>query len=74
MSEYSHGTSLYMKLHSSVFVGEMMSMFTDMYINLYRMLTIYCLDYVNEEFDNVTDELECIFHRFIQYEEEHFIL
>ena len=49
-----------------------MTMFVDMYINLYRMITIYCLDCVDEEFDIVTDELEYYFHRFIQYEEEHF--
>lgn len=71
LSDYSHGTSLYMIMHSSVFVGDMMTMFVDMYINLYRMVTIYCWDSVGEEFDIVTDELENIFHRFIQYEEEH---
>lgn len=59
-------------MHSSVFVGDMMTMFMDMYINLYRMVTLYCWDYVDEEFDDVTDELECIFHHFIQYEEKHF--
>ena len=72
LSEYSHGTSFFMKMHSSVFVGEMMTMFVDMYINLYRMVTIYCWDSVTEDFDDVTDELECIFYRFIQYEEKHF--
>ena len=72
LSDYSHGTSFYMKMHSSVFVGDMMTMFIDMYINLYRMVTMYCWDFVDEEFDDVTDELECIFHRFIQYEETHF--
>ena len=40
-----------------------------MYWSLYRMVTIYCWDKVNEDFDNVTDELESIFHRYIQYEE-----
>jgi len=71
LSDYSHGTAFYMKMHSSVFVEDMMSMFVDMYINLYRMVTIYCWDSVDEKFDDVTDELELIFHRFIQYEEEH---
>ena len=59
-------------MHSSVFIGGMMTMFVDMYINLYRMVTIYCWDSVGEEIDIVTDELEKFFHRFIQYEEEHF--
>lgn len=72
LSEYSHGTSFYLKMHSSVFVEDMMTMFVDMYINLYRMIKMYCWDFVDEEFDTVTDELEYIFHRFVQYEEEHF--
>ena len=70
LSDYSHGTSFYMKMHSSVFVGDMMTMFIDMYINLYRMVAIYCLDSVEEDFDDVTDELEYIFHRFIEHEEK----
>ena len=37
MSDYSHGTSSYTKMHNSVFVDEMMAMFVDMYINIYRM-------------------------------------
>lgn len=72
LSDYSHGISLYMKMHSSIFVEDMMSMFVDMYINLYRMVTMYCWDSADEEFDIVTEELEYIFHRFIQYEEEYF--
>ena len=72
MSDYSHGTSFYTKMHSSVFVGDMMVMFVNLYMNLYRMVTMYCWDKVAEDFDDVTDELESIFHRFIQYEEENF--
>ena len=70
MSDYSHGTSFYMKMHSSVFVGDMMTMFLNMYMNVYRMVTLYCWDCVDEVFDDVTDELEFIFHRFIKCEEE----
>lgn len=70
LSDYSHGTSFFMKMHSSVFVGDMMAMFVDMYINLYRMVTIYCCDSVDEDFDYVTEELEYIFHRFVECEEE----
>ena len=73
LSDYSHGTSFYMKMHSSVFVGDMMTMFINMYINLYRMVTLYCWNAVDEAFDDVTDELEYIFHRFIQHEEEHYV-
>ncbi|MBQ7931653.1 MAG: hypothetical protein IJ334_11635 [Clostridia bacterium] len=72
MSEYSHGTSFYMKMFSSISVDSMMTIFVNMYMNLYRMITVYCPDSVGEDFDNITDELECIFHRYIEYEEEHF--
>ena len=70
MSDYSHGTSFYMKMQSSVFVSDMMTMFINMYINLYRMVTLYCWDSAEEDFDRVTDDLEYIFHRFIEHEEE----
>lgn len=72
LSDYSHGTSFYMKMHSSIFVGDMMTMFVNLYIELYRMVTLYCWDTVDESFDEITDELECIFYRYIEYEEEHF--
>ena len=72
LSDYSHGTSFYMKMHSSVFIGTMMTMFMDIYINLYRMVDTYCLESVDEKFDDVTEELENIFHSFIQHEEELF--
>ena len=61
LSEYSHGTSFYRKLQSSIGVDNMMFIFVNMYWSLYRMVTIYCWDKVNEDFDNVIDELEFIF-------------
>ena len=70
MSDYSHGTSFYLKMHSSVFVGDMMTMFINIYINLYRMVTLYCCSSVEEDFDYVTEELEYIFHHFVEHEEE----
>ena len=72
MSDYSHGTSLFMKMHSSVFIGDMMTMFVNLYIELYRMVTLYCIDAVDESFDEITEELESIFYRYINYEEGHF--
>ena len=72
MSDYSHGTSLYMKMHSSVFVGDMMTMFVNLYIELYRMVTLYCIDTVDDSFYEITEEMESIFQRFIEYEETHF--
>lgn len=70
MSEYSHGTSFCLKLHSSVFICDMMNMFINMYINLYRMITIYCWDLADEDFDEVAEELEYIFYRYVEHEED----
>lgn len=70
MSDYSHDTSFSWKMHSSVFVGDLMTMFINLYINLYRMVTLYCWDSVEEDFDHITEELEYIFHRFIEHEEK----
>lgn len=62
MSEYSHGTSFYVKMFSSICVGDMMAMFVNMYMNIYRMVTLYCWEFVDKDFDDVTDELENIFY------------
>ena len=70
MSDYSHGTAFYMKMQSSVLVCDMMNMFINMYISLYRMVTLYCWDIVENDFDIVAEKLENIFYRFIQGEEE----
>lgn len=36
------------------------------------MVTLYCWDTVDESFDEIAEELENIFYRLIEYEEEHF--
>lgn len=72
MSSYSHGTSLYKKMQSSTFVGNMMCMLVSLYIELYIMITSYCWDMVDEEFDEISEEFETIAHRYIEYEERHF--
>ena len=69
LSEYSHGTSFYRKLQSSIGVDNMMFIFVNMYWSLYRMVTIYCLDNAKEDFNVVVEKLESIFHRYIQYQE-----
>ena len=69
LSEYSHGTSFYRKLQSSIGVDNMMFIFINMYWSLYRMVTIYCLDNANEDFNVVAEKLESIFYRYIQYQE-----
>ncbi len=72
MSDYSHGTAFYMKMQSSVFVGEMMSVFSSLYIELYRMVTLYCRDIVDEKFDEISEEFETIIYNFVNYEEMNF--
>ena len=69
MSEYTHATSLYTKLGSSVFIEQVMNMFVSLYIELYRMVTMYCWDTANDQFDEVSEKLEDIFYNFIDYEE-----
>ena len=69
LSEYSHGTSFYRKLQSSIGVDNMMFIFINMYWSLYRMVTIYCLGNANEDFNVVAEKLESIFYRYIQYQE-----
>ena len=49
-----------------------MSMFISMYIELYRMVTLFCWDTVDDSFNEISEELEEIFYRFIKYEEELF--
>ena len=70
LSSYSHGTSFYVKMYSSISVDSMMNMFINLYINLYRMIVMYCLDSISEEFDEITEDMENIFYNFIQREEE----
>ena len=72
MSDYSHGTSFYTKMGSSIFVGNMMGMFVSLYIELYKMITLFCIDTVDDKFYELSEELEDIFYKYIQYEEEHF--
>ena len=71
-SDYSHGTTFYLKLYSSVVIGDMMAMFIDLYIELYRMIIEYFWDKVDESFDWISEDIEEIFYRYIDYEEEHF--
>lgn len=62
-------TSLYTKLGSSVFVEQVMNMFVSLYIELYRMVTMYCWNTANDQFGEVSEKLEDIFYNFIDYEE-----
>lgn len=42
------------------------------YIELYRMVTLYCWDAAGDSFDAVSEEIEDISQRFIEYEETQF--
>lgn len=72
LSDYVHSTSFHIKLHSSTSVDEMMFMFVNLYISLYRLVTMYCWDKADEDFDKVADKLENIFYRYIEYAEDCF--
>ena len=49
-----------------------MSMFISLYIELYRMVTLFCWNTVDDSFDEIAEEIEGIFYRFINHEEELF--
>ena len=36
------------------------------YIGLYRLITMYCMDFVDPEFDVVTEEIENILYDYIR--------
>lgn len=69
MSDYSHSTSFYTKFESSIFVEKMMYMFTNLYIELYQMIMLYCVDTVDDSFYDVSEDIENIMYNFIEYEE-----
>lgn len=69
MSDYSHGTAIYLKLGESTSMDHIMNMISCIYIGLYRLVTMYCLDYVDPEFDDVTEEIENILYDYIHESE-----
>lgn len=72
MSEYSHSTSMLAKTRALTSVEPTMGMFISLYIELYRMVTLYCWDTVDDSFNDLAEKLENIFYRFIDYEESVF--
>lgn len=72
MSEYSHSTSMLAKSRALISAEPTMGMFISLYIELYRMVTMYCWDTVDDSFDDLAEKLENIFYRFIDYEESVF--
>lgn len=70
MSPYSHGTSLATKLSSSATLDKIMSMIVTIYIALYRLVTLYCWDSVDESFDGLTESIESIIYNYIRVNAE----
>lgn len=68
MSEYSHGTSIYQKIGGSIFGEHIMTMISSIYVGICRLVMMYCLEYVEEEFDEVAEELEGVFCDFLDIE------
>ena len=68
MSEYSHGTAFHLKIFLSMFVENMYTMLSVLYIGLFRMIMMYCDDERTEEFDEVTEDIENSIWHFLDRE------
>lgn len=66
MSEYSHGTAIYLKLGGLSSMDHIMTMISSLYIGIYRLVTMYCWDTVDPEFDDVTDEIESLIYQYLE--------
>lgn len=66
MSDYSHGTAIYLKIGGFCSIDHVMSMISSMYIALYRMVTMYCWGEVEDEFDGISESIEDIIYKYIE--------
>ena len=66
MSPYSHGTSLRNMLSDSSSMDQIMSMLASIYISLFHLAYLYCMETIDESFDPITEELENIFHDYFE--------
>lgn len=66
MSPYSHGTSLRNMLSNSSSMDQIMSMLASIYISLFRLVYLYCMETIDESFAPITEELENIFHNYFE--------
>ena len=66
MSPYSHGTSLRNMLSYSSSMDQIMSMLASIYISLFRLVYLYCMDKIDESFDPITEELENTFQNYFE--------
>ena len=58
MSDYSHGTAFHQKLVGSVFQENMMTLFSCVYAGVYKLITLYCNDCVDDNFHDTVEELK----------------
>lgn len=58
MSDYSHGTSIYQKMGGSICIEHIMNMISSIYIGLYRLVTMFCLDCAEDAFEEVAGRIE----------------
>lgn len=65
LCENSHGTSLVTKLFSNTFIEHITLIFQNIYLILYNTVITFCDYNFDEEFDEITTELENIYLDFI---------
>lgn len=58
MSTYSHGTSFLLKIGPSTFMENIMGMISCIYIWLYELISKYCWEYADDDFDDVCIAIE----------------
>lgn len=64
MSEYSHGTSIYLKVFDFTNHEHIMNMISFLYFRLFEVVNIYCLDTIGGDYNNARDELDEIFEQY----------
>lgn len=65
MSTYSHGTSVYLKHGGFMSIEYIMNLISCLYINIYRVIAMYCDEEVQDEFYTLCEEMESIIFNFI---------
>lgn len=64
MSEYSHGTSIYLKVFDFTNHEHIMNMISFLYFRLFEVVNIYCLDTIGSDYNNARYELDEIFEQY----------
>lgn len=69
MSEFSHGTGIHNKIFKDASIDRIMTMISCLYIGLYCLVMMYSIDKVNDEFYDVTEEIEGNLYEYVDEEE-----